>query len=368
MFSGTPIRIALWSGDYAQVTGQALVTARVANYQPRIRWSKYVYKGSGVRSVTSWLTAALSLWVAIARGQLTTVYLVCSRSNWGFLRDLPVLLTAMSGIRVVVHSHGSDIVDLLTARRLSPIARALYKRCEIVVPSAHLLEPLRNVTSMPLHLCENYFMSVASGITQTPPVHCDPEMLTVLWNSNIMGSKGFFFVVEAVRGMWEEGLAVRLVSIGKPIGDEDLSEETVRNRLALLRSMIWFDYRGHVDPETASSLVACADVVTLPSYYRCECQPLAIIQAMCAGKAIVVSDIPALRETLGDYPAHFVPIGSVSAILDALRQVNHEKKSDAVAFVSSRYTDAAGAQKRFDVNRFDQEMTAILIGTADRNH
>jgi glycosyltransferase involved in cell wall biosynthesis len=354
--------VGLWSADYTQVTGQALVTARVVQHQPQFAWREYVYTGSGFRSVISWAVAVLSLWAAVARGQITTLYLVCSRSHWGFLRDVPALLASMVGARVVVHAHGSDIVDLLASRPYSPLARALYRRCEIIVPSAHLLEPLRKIIKMPLYLCENYCMSVGVNISHKSTAVDEPQALMVLWNSNIMGSKGFFLLAEAVRRMSEEGHAVRLVSIGRPIGDDTLSEQGARDQLAALESESWFEYRGQLAPDSASAMILEADVVSLPSWYSSECQPLAIIQAMCAGRAMVVSDIPALRATLGEYPARFVPAGSTGAILDALRDLFREKLSDPVAFGTRRQAPALAAAKRFAVSRFDHEMATILWG------
>jgi glycosyltransferase involved in cell wall biosynthesis len=145
-----------------------------------------------------------------------------------------------------------------------------------------------------------------------------------------------------------------------------MSEEEVSRRLENLKSTEWFDYRGKVDHATAIALTAQADVISLPSRYPSECQPLALIQGMCAGKAIVVSDTPALRATLGAYPAVFVPINSVQAIVVTLRQLLHQKRSDSLAFNSRPNTAAAAALARFDVGRFDYEMQAILLLNGDQ--
>jgi glycosyltransferase involved in cell wall biosynthesis len=348
-----PTQISLWSGDYTLVTGQALVTVRVVRHQLAVSWREHVYRGAGLRSAASWAGAAAGLWRDIALGRVSTLYLVCSRSNGGFLRDVPALLSARAGVRVVVHVHGSDIVDLLSNRRLAPLARALYAHCEIVVPSAHLVEPLRAVMRAPVHVCENYFASDTLNAA-SPPV----EELTVLWNSNVMANKGFFDVAEAILQVTEDGLPVQLVSIGQPLGDEEMTAQEATQRLHALQEHKWLDYRGKVDQATAIALMAEAHAVCLTS--RRECQPLAIIQAMCAGKATVVSDIPALRATLGDYPAHFVPVRSVAAIAEALRDLHHLKLADPTAFVSSRQEAAAAARERFSAERFDREMAAIL--------
>lgn len=349
--------ISLWSADYTQTTGQALVTARVVRRQSAIVWREYIYRGAGLRSMISWAGAACRLWRDIACGRVKSLYLVCSRSSGGFLRDVPALLAARAGVRIVVHAHGSDIVDLLSARRLSPLARALYAHCEIVVPSAHLQDPLHKVTTAPVHLCENYFAGDSMSEAGKP----DPATLTVLWNSNVMASKGFFDLVEAVQQIHAGGLAIRLISVGQPLADEEMPASEATRRLDALSTEEWFDYRGKVPPAIVEALTGEADVISLPSRYSSECQPLAVIQAMCAGKAIVVSDIPALRATLGDYPADFVPVRSVAAIADALRDLYRRKQADPAAFASSREDAAAAARARFSADRFDREMAAILL-------
>lgn len=334
------------------------MTARVVRHQPSISRREYVYRGRGWRSAASWVGTAYRLWRDIAFGRVTSLYLVCSRSNGGFLRDVPALLAARAGARTIVHAHGSDIIGLLANRRLSPLARALYARCEIVVPSTHLVAPLRAVTPARIHLCENYFAGDLGEKTIDPPAH---ERFTVLWNSNVMASKGFFDLAEAIRQVRREGLAMRLISVGQPIGDEEMPGSGAERRLDALSTEEWFDYHGKVEPTVVTALAGEADVICLPSRYSSECQPLAIIQAMCAGKAIIVSDIPALRATLRDYPAHLVPVRSVAAIADALRDLYRRKQADPAAFMSSRKEVAAAARERFSVERFDREMAAILL-------
>jgi glycosyltransferase involved in cell wall biosynthesis len=349
--------VALWSADYTQTTGQSLVTMRVVRGQSQIQWREYVYCGPGWRSGASWVAVTFRLWRDMAFGRVKTLYLVCSRSNGGFLRDVPALLSAYLGVRVVVHAHGSDIVDLLANRKLSLLARALYARCEIIVPSTHLLRPLRAVTAAPIHLCENYF----SGDFEEDAVNLSTdETLTVLWNSNVMASKGFFHLAEAVRQVKDGRLAVELIAVGQPRGDEEAPEPETRLRLNLLLASKWFDYRGKVAQSAAISLLREVDVVALPSRYSSECQPLALIQAMCAGKAIVASDIPALRATLQDYPAVFVPCSSVEATADALRDLCRQKCENLIVFRESRKEAAAIARKRFSSARFDRRMAAIL--------
>ena len=64
----------------------------------------------------------------------------------------------------------------------------------------------------------------------------------------------------------------------------------------------WFIYKGQISrSEVIEALTECS-VVTLPSFYASECQPLALIDAMVLGKYLLVSDTPAISATCFGYP------------------------------------------------------------------
>jgi glycosyltransferase involved in cell wall biosynthesis len=351
--------IGLWSSDYTIVTGQAIVTARVVNKLPDIEWMEFVYRGSGFKMLLTWGGGAVRLWRNIARGRVRTLYLVCSRSTPGFLRDIPAYLAAFTGVRIVVHSHGSDIVDLLNNSTVSPLARFFLGRCDIIVPSGHLTEAVAKATRGKAYLCENFAepdrRQAIVQISRQVPIG-----FRVLWNSNIMASKGFFDVARAVQSLNQRGGNVTLIALGKPIGDQEMQESECTSRLNELLAESWLEYRGPVDRQSAMDILLQSDVVCLPSRYISECQPLAIIEAMCAGRAIIVADTPALRATAGDYPANFVPTGSPDAIGAAIEHLVMRKQMDSNWLTKTYRAAAKVAAKRFSAVRFDGEMLGII--------
>ncbi len=347
------------------VTGQSLVTRRVVErVLDRSEGAReYVYRaGGGVGAILNWSSAGVRLWRDLARKRVQTLYLVCSRSNVGFLRDIPALLAARFGARVVVHAHGSDIVALLRQRPVAPLARWLYGRCTLVVPSNHLVRPLSSIYFQQLFVVENFVNARITDYSEFGLVN--GLNLKTLWNSNIMSSKGAFDTLEAVAELQAEGEAVDLDVLGDVLGDEELSAKDAQKRLAALRHRAAITYHGRLSREQAARLLATADIVVLPSRYSSECQPLAIIEAMCAGKGLIVSDTPALRATVGDYPAVFIPVRSVGAIKDALRSLSAEKRSDPAAFEARYAASAIAARERFSVGRFDEAMSSILVAPA----
>ncbi len=350
----------LWSHDFSMVTGQAFVTARAAALMRQRQVCEFIYRGPGLAMLQTWLRCAVGLWSAVLRNRVKTLYLVCSRSNAGFLRDLPAYLVTFFGVRVLVHAHGSDIVDLMHRPLWGAFARSLLKRCELIVPSAHLLQPLTACGIARLHLCENFAFGVqpsaADGGWASPPGSHNAG-LSVLWNSNILASKGFFAVAGAVEMLHRDGRAIKLVAIGSPMPDCEMSIEQVRQVLNSLSGRPWIELRGPVGRESLTRLLNQADVVCLPSRYVSECQPLAVIEAMCAGRQLVVSNSPALSATVGDYPCEIVESIDAASVAAALSRLSPSHPGRRAL-----EHGAAAARARFSAERFDRVLASILDG------
>ncbi len=343
-------KLAVWTPELTNVSGQNIVTCRVVNVQSDRLGTVYAYRGNTLPEISKTLWQAARLAVSVISGQHAGAYLVCSRSSVGFLRDLLPLFTSRLGARVVVHVHGSDFPELLKRRGVGPLARWLYASCEVIVPSSHLLEPLAAFRFHRLTLCENFAEGGGDAARSEQSSGLAP--LVVLWNSNIMASKGIAELVEGVRLLRGEGAAIRLVLLGRPIGDSERSEADMRAYLDGLRGEEWIEVKGVVPPGAVPEFVTASDVVALPSEYSSECQPLAVIQGMLAGRTVLVSDTAALRATVGDYPAIFVQ-RNPGEICEALRPLVASRirpSSDATA----------RARDRFSPERFDRCMRDAL--------
>lgn len=357
--------VGLWSTDYAEVTGQALVTLRVvSNVLPELgKFQEYVFPAGGrPKALILWMMAFLRLWRDAIFGRISVLYLVCSRSNGGFLRDSPALGVARFGLPILVHTHGSDISDLLTNRRLSPMVRWLYKPCHLVVPSRHLREQLAPHFAS-VTVCENFFEGPKRSVTPQTQDQCPPvgnKGLIVLWNSNIMASKGFFDVHAAVHDLRAAGLPIKLVAMGRPIADVEMALGDVENHLWKARQSPALDFRGPVSHREAIALLNEADVVALPSRYNSELQPVSIIEAMCAGKALLVTDTPVFHSIVESYPAAFVRAKDVEALKRELVMFLETQKADPRRFAVARFEDAQTAKVRFSSARFDAELKRVL--------
>jgi glycosyltransferase involved in cell wall biosynthesis len=184
-----------------------------------------------------------------------------------------------------------------------------------------------------------------------------------------MASKGFFAVAQAVGILADDGVPLRLVALGRPIGDEVMDQNACREALQRLEGQAWIDRPGQVDRPTAMRLLHEANVVCLPSHYISECQPLALIEAMCAARAVVIADTPALRATVGDYPCEVVAESTPAAVKAALQRLLCTPPTDEALRAA-----ATRARNRFSARRFDRDISRLFgfeylpgdVGTNDR--
>jgi len=105
----------------------------------------------------------------------------------------------------------------------------------------------------------------------------------------------------------------------------------------------------HADPQP---LFAAADLLVMPS--RREGQSIAVLEAMRAGLAVVVSDGPGNPELVGD-AGEVVPVGDVEALAGVLARLaaDGQERQRLGAAARHRY------EENFSLERFRQRMAAL---------
>lgn len=322
-----------------------------------INWEEFIYR-PGFSGIWALPFLIFRLYLHLATHRRSTVYVVSSRSFFGFIRDIPILWLSILGFRVIVHSHGSDIVTLLSSGVLSPFARFLYRRCVVIVPSDHLLDQLRELKFVNVRVCENFTTTLIDYEIENEVG--EDGVFTVLWNSNIVSSKGIFDVATAVMELNCRGYQIELIALGQVIPDEEMTRAEAQYKLDQFVKKKWFRYVGRVPSNTVLAWLRVASVVCLPSRYRCECQPLAAIQAMCHGLPLILADTPALQTTAGKYPAIYVQSGNVEEICTAIVQ-SMEFYADHKVLAGSSLI----ARRRFSKERFSKTILSVLTDDSD---
>ncbi len=244
------------------------------------------------------------------------IYLVISRSWYGFFRDLPILALAkfFPFIKLYCHCHGSDLRNLFNKYYLlSRFAVFIYENAFILMPSKYIAKEINHKFKLKVIPIDNPLIKQQASITKNlkgdDQLQTSREMIKILWNSNVIYSKGIFQLIETI-AMLNQNSTIKLTILGLPLRDSFYTrKETSKKLKTYIRKFEWIEYLGKVDNrERYYDLLHESHIVALPSFYKSECQPLTIIEAMCAAKSIIISDLPQMLETVGSYPCEVVSL------------------------------------------------------------
>jgi len=297
-----------------------------------------------------------------------SVYVVSSRTIPGFIRDLPAFILILFRFRVYAHVHGSDIHRLFAKPFLGCLAFRVYSKLAFVIfPSEYALPRtihslknyviIENCLPQSVRASSNYQPKSANNNTANVRV----PSVSILWNSNLMASKGVVEVLKGFELLTQNMKTVNtsLTLLGKVIGDYEISASLLELILEPYLRKQSFNYVGSVDSATAHLWLLSSDIVVLNTRYRTECQPLAIIAAMCEGKCVVASRHPAIVSSLKDYP-HFQienssdPVSVFSALSRACSMCLDKSYQKLLA------DHAAIARQRFASSRFISDFRRLL--------
>lgn len=349
-------KVVIWSADVGPIHGQGIITEYVSNWiLPKIgTLSIYKYKaGFGLTAFFSWLYSVLGAWMYCLFNKKVVVYVVCSRSTFGFIRDVPILLLSRLGVKLIVHSHGGDIYDLLKQRWYSGIAMFVYQKSFLIVSN----KPLENqcLTAIPnVQTIENYISS-DSGRNRA---NLNKVPLVVGWNSNVMASKGFFDCAEAIRLVNDIGHKVTFKSIGRLVDDEIMGMHELNINLSKYKKFPWFEYYGPVSQRASIDFINECHAIALIS--KSEAQPFAIIEAMCSGAYVIISDIPALTFTVGNYPASIVQLDQIEELTRSIVDLNILLNNKRETLQKKLDIGAESARNRFSKDRFSKDMIDVF--------
>ncbi|WP_412063083.1 glycosyltransferase family 4 protein [Rubrivirga sp. IMCC45206] len=252
------------------------------------------------------------------------LYLTPSASAVGHLRDRAVLWAGRAHAqRVVGHVHNGNWAELFDGP-LAGSARSLVRQLDAVC----FLSPA---------LASRARAHVPAGKTQIVPNTPAPDLLfseaevearirqrterssfRVAFISNMMPSKGYAVLADALERLAAGGLAVEADFVGGwPAAEE---RDAFEHRLA--SAGLAARVHGPVtDRRAIRAVLAEADAFVLPTTYPHEAQPLSIIEALNAGVPVVATAHASIPDMVGEGGALVEPTadavaGAIEALVD----------------------------------------------------
>ena len=214
----------------------------------------------------------------------------------GHLRDLLTVLPAFrSGQRVYAVVHWGRFDRLFTSTLTAPTARRLLvprvdgfvflseglsERCAPWIPAAK-----RRVIP---NTIDDVVCCTPEEVEAKQRDRAARQRLRLLFFSNMIREKGYLDVLEAVRRLHRQGVAVEADFAGGWTSEADEADFERRVAAGGLQGVV--AHHGAVrDRARAKRLLLDADVLLLPTFYPTEAQPLSILEAMNAATPVVAT-------------------------------------------------------------------------------
>ncbi|HKJ57861.1 MAG TPA: glycosyltransferase family 4 protein [Halobacteriales archaeon] len=212
---------------------------------------------------------------------------------------------------VVVHVHGSSFDDFLDDAS-APVARfqsvVLGAAAAVVVLSEYWRDVL--ATRVP----DDRIVVLPNAVpTEAYEPAFERDRQHVVFLSNLIERKGVAEFAAAIDALAARDDApdfdVTVAGLG-PLADrvEALAEDHEH-----------VTYRGYVDEAEKRRLLDDATIYALPTY--AEGLPIALLEAMAGGAAIVSTPVGSIPEVVGDENGRLVPAGDADALADALYEL-----------------------------------------------
>ncbi len=274
-------------------------------------------------------------------------YYPISQNRIGLLRDVVLLLPFRLCRRtLILHLHGAALNRVLEEESwwmrstVHAVARSPKTHGIVLTPSLRrCLEPLVRPDRI----------SILQNAARVPPLTPGPgdpgEALSVLYLGMLRPSKGYRELVRAVSSLARGGVQVRLELGGEPGSYED------DDWIGAYAGDPAIRFRGPLTGAAKWSALSAAHVLALPSTAR-EGQPLAILEGMGAGCAILTTAQGGIGETVGE---------AEGAVLEPLRDGALESEIKRVLLRWSDNRDEVVLLGRAARQRYERDFSPALF-------
>lgn len=196
-----------------------------------------------------------------------------------------------------------------------------------------------------------------------PETHKERSVITFIYLSNLIFSKGYTHLLTAATSLYEDGVKdFKLIFAGDLMNSPDDPENLFEIQNKFLTEVEdtnkpYVEYVGAVSGEAKAKLLERADVLSLPTNYHVEGQPVCIIEAMAYSCAILTTSYRSIPDIVTSDNCVFVSFGDVKDIKSKMKDLITNQ--DKLMKMGQMSRDSF--MKNFTWQRHFEEMKKVIL-------
>lgn len=292
------------------------------------------------RFVSTLYVMFLTFLILIFNKHVDIIYFTSSRSKFGAIKDLPLLL--IGGLLkkpIINHLHGADFKKfyLSLGSFYKSIVYRAYKNIRSSIVLTHSMQDQYDVfTNMDLFVVNNFYPKVFDS-TDIKKI-CSKK---VIYFSNLMMSKGILEFINAAIFVSKHKPEIEFLIVGEYMSDHIANKNVIERLVKKLlneNADVNIKYLGRLDPSKKQSLLLHTGIFVLPTFYPTEGVPLTILEAMRCGNVIITTDHNYLSEVIDNRNGALVePLNTEELALKILDFLSQEDRLIKVQEFNMKY-------------------------------
>lgn len=238
----------------------------------------------GIRKIKVFASLMRQIYYKVRRLKPQLVYVTPNACGSAFYKDLVVVqMLKCLGCKVVVHFHNKG-VSVRQDRVLDDMMyRCFFKGVKVILLAESLYKDVEKyVKRKDVYICPNGIPEISTG---EPAVERNSKIPRLLFLSNLLESKGVLVLLDACQILKDKGYGFICDFVGGETAEITTHRFTHEVDCRGLNDITI--YHGSKYGEEKESFWQCADVFIFPTYYRNECFPLVLLEAMQHGVACI---------------------------------------------------------------------------------
>lgn len=291
------------------------------------------------------------------------VYITPAQSYIGFIKYVPFIsLAKLKKSPVYLHIHGGTLrltYDGVGRKKQQVMKHYLQMSEAVIILGESFKERFSPFLSKEkMRVCENgvqeSFVLSEAQVKEKLERLKGAEQMELLYLSNLMEAKGVLELLEACKQLKAENFPFHLSLAGEI---EPHIKAIIEKDLMILGDQV--TYYGSVDGEDKKQLLNQACIFCLPISYPYEGQPIAILEAMGMGCAIVTTHQGGIKDIVKAYENGLIcEVKNSSSIVAAIKSLKNNYETYILRnneAIRSYYLGEHFVKRLFEIFSFEKE-------------